>query len=507
MALVVAEARGSEVAACCGGAAAQGVRPGMPLAEASALSRDLQIAVYEPPADRRALVKLAEACERFSPRVAVEEGDEPESLLLDISNLEHLYGSEAKLAGEVEKFFTRRGYRVRLAVAETVGAAWAAAHFGCERAGSSSTPLEDCKLQIADSLETNLQFSISSMPVRALRIAEETVAVLHELGIETIDQLLALPREGLSSRFGEELLRRLDQLTGRGRELIEPQRGLPALEASYALEGSTADRGVLVHVLSRLAEQLARQLAARDQGAVVLVCRLRCTGGREVPLRIGLLQPSASGRQLLELVELHLETVRFAGEVERVELRAVVVGRLGERQRELFADRWSSDPHRLAILVNRLGSRLGQERVLRVELRKSPVPERAAKFVPVTQPRVKKLPNAKCQMQIANWKHSAINDQFLIFNLPSPRPLTLYPEPQAMEVVCVVPDGPPQFVWVGKHRERIVNCVGPERIETLWWRGPSVRRDYYRVVTQSGGHLWMFRRLADGKWFVHGEFA
>ncbi len=101
----------------------------MPLAEAQAPVRDLGVAAYEPAADRRSLEKLAEACEQFSPRVAVEEGDEPESLLLDISNLEHLYGSEAKLIRRVEKFFKRRGYRMRLAVAETVGAAWAAVHF------------------------------------------------------------------------------------------------------------------------------------------------------------------------------------------------------------------------------------------------------------------------------------------------------------------------------------------------------------------------------------------
>ncbi len=478
----------------------------MPLAEARALSRDLQIAVYEPPADRRALVKLAEACEQFSPRVAVEEGDEPESLLLDISNLEHLYGSEAKLAGEVEKFFTRRGYRVRLAVAETVGAAWAAAHFGCERAGSSSTPLEDCKLQIADSLETNLQFSISSMPVRALRIAEETVAVLHELGIETIDQLLALPREGLSSRFGEELLRRLDQLTGRGRELIEPQRGLPALEASYALEEPTADRGVLVHVLSRLAEQLSRQLAARDQGAVVLVCRLRCTGGREVPLRIGLLQPSASGRQLLELIELHLETVRL-----RMRWIEWSCARRGGSARRAAARIVCGSLVRRSASACNFGESARQPVGAGACVASGAAEESGAgaggKVCACSSTKSEEIANCKCRVQIANRKHSAINDQFSIFNLPSPRPLTLYPEPQAMEVVCVVPDGPPQFVWVGKHRERIVNCVGPERIETLWWRGPSVRRDYYRVVTQSGGHLWMFRRLADGKWFVHGEFA
>ena len=68
-------------------------------------------------------------------------------------------------------------------------------------------------------------------PIESLRIANDTTALLRQLGIETIDQLLTLPREELVSRFGEGLLRRLDQLTGHGRELIEPHRGLPALEA------------------------------------------------------------------------------------------------------------------------------------------------------------------------------------------------------------------------------------------------------------------------------------
>src|SRR3954470_11512966 len=57
----------SIVAVCCARAMKQGVRPGMPLAEAQALVRDLKVAVYEPKVDREALVKLAEMCERFSP--------------------------------------------------------------------------------------------------------------------------------------------------------------------------------------------------------------------------------------------------------------------------------------------------------------------------------------------------------------------------------------------------------------------------------------------------------
>src|SRR4029450_8951762 len=105
VALAVNGPRGGEVAACCSAGAAQGARMGMPLVEAQSLVRTLGVAAYEPELDRRALVKLAEACERFCPRVAVEEGAEPESLLLDISNLEHLWGSEARLVEQVKKFF------------------------------------------------------------------------------------------------------------------------------------------------------------------------------------------------------------------------------------------------------------------------------------------------------------------------------------------------------------------------------------------------------------------
>ncbi len=88
-----------------------------------------------------------------------------------------------------------------------------------------------------------------------------------------------------------------------------------------------------------------------------------------------------------------------------------------------------------------------------------------------------------------------------------PRPLLLYPEPQSIEVTAVAPDGPPQFVWIAGRRERIAVHWGPERIETLWWRGPTVRRDYYRIVTEAGSQQWIFCSLADGAWFLHGIFA
>jgi protein ImuB len=495
----------------------------MPVAEAQALARGLVIAPYEPLANRGALAKLAEACERFSPSVAIADGNEPESLLLDISNVEHLWDSEAALTHELEQCFTRRGYRVRLAVADTAGLAWGLAHFAerervaCFRRAQRSVSMpQENVTQRSMSMSASYMLTPlhgesmppfeTQLPIESLRIEDEIAALLRQLGIETVGQLAALPREDLTSRFGEELLRRLDQLTGTAREVTEPHRALAPLEVRYALDEPTADRFVLMQVLRQLVERLARQLVARDQGAVLIMCFLRGMDRHTVPLRIGLLQPSANARQLLELVDLHLETVALTAEVDRVELRVAVVGRLGQRQSELFKGRWSSDPHQLALLVNRLTSRLGHEQVLRAEPRASPVPERAVRWTAA----VERSRDKETRRGGDKGKRRTSRSPCLRVSMSpclAPRPLMLHPKPEMLEVVCIAPDGPPQFVWLTNRRERIVHCAGPERIETLWWRGPSVRRDYYRIALASGNHLWIFRRLSDRRWFLHGAFS
>jgi protein ImuB len=73
--------------------------------------------------------------------------------------------------------------------------------------------------------------------------------------------------------------------------------------------------------------------------------------------------------------------------------------------------------------------------------------------------------------------------------------------------LAVAPEGPPvKFQLAGRDR-RIVRAWGPERIETGWWRGGSVRRDYYQVETTDGARYWLFRELATGRWFLHGMFT
>jgi protein ImuB len=82
----------------------------------------------------------------------------------------------------------------------------------------------------------------------------------------------------------------------------------------------------------------------------------------------------------------------------------------------------------------------------------------------------------------------------------------LLDSPRALAVSALFPEGPPvQFRdRTGPHIVAV--CEGPERIETGWWRGPHVQRDYYRVTDQAGRCFWIFRRRGDRQWFLHGWF-
>ena len=430
-----------------------------------------------------ALRELAEHCRRFSPTVGVEP---PDCLLLDITGLAHLFGGEAALVRKVAEDFAHRGLAARMAVADTFGAAWALTHYA-----------EDCKLDVEPpSSICNSQFSICNLPpgqtaalrplpIESLRLPPETVALLHQLGLYQIGQVEALPREDLTARFGPRLLERLDQATGRLPEPILADEPRPRFAARWSLEYPTGRREIVEGLVEQLIGRVAAELWASGHGALQLECRLTCA--HQYSLSVGLFEPTASVGHLFELVRLQLERLRIAAPVSGVEVEVPLTAPLETRQQELFADEpQRRNPRRLAALVERLGSRLGRRAVLGVRLLADAQPELAFRCDPlIGGPRPRRRRTAVA--------------------LP-PRPLRLLARPARLEAVICGPDGVPrQFHWQG-HAQQVARSWGPERIETGWWRGRAAGRDYYRVETAAGHRFWLFARLRDGRWFLHGMF-
>jgi protein ImuB len=76
--------------------------------------------------------------------------------------------------------------------------------------------------------------------------------------------------------------------------------------------------------------------------------------------------------------------------------------------------------------------------------------------------------------------------------------LWLLPAPQALEES----DGQPQ------HRGALELLGEPERIETGWWDGGDIARDYYVALDARGARLWIYReRASPHRWFLHGLFG
>ena len=118
--------------------AAQAMRAGMTVAHAQALVPDLAIAEARPGADEQALTELALWCLRYAPVVAP---DPPDGVLIDIAGAAHLHaGGEATLLADLVERCSRAGYAARATVADTPGAAWAAAAGRHSTSSSGSIP-------------------------------------------------------------------------------------------------------------------------------------------------------------------------------------------------------------------------------------------------------------------------------------------------------------------------------------------------------------------------------
>jgi protein ImuB len=449
-----------------------GIRAGMPLVEAAAIAA-IHAEEHDPLADHAALLQLAGRCEVFSPAVGIEPSD---CLRLDVTGVGTLFGGEDLLAEQIVKMLGRRGLSARVAIAGTFGAAWGVAHFGLNDEPFAVIPTEETRATLAN------------LPLAALRLDPREISVLHELGIELIGQLLALPRDSLASRFPPQLLLRLDQATGLIDEVIVSHRPQPDIAAEIQLESPLCDRATIDVILGRLLEAVCRQLAARRHGALQLECCLSCEAGEPVRIRIGLFRASACAEHLFGLAQMQMEHICLPGPVLTVQVSVLNVAPLECWQRELFDGQSSSRERerKVGMLIDRLSSRLGREAVYRVMPEADAQPELAVRYEPLAG-------SPPCKGRRPAWKKSPH------------RPLLLEDVPLAIDTSPIRSENPPAgFEWHGWYC--VAAAWGPERIQTGWWRGRYVQRDYYRVETTAGKRFWLFRRIHDSQWFLHGVF-
>lgn len=452
-------------------------------ADAESLAgRGIRFEPHDRLTDVQRLRELAVVAQQFSPVVALDAGESPEALFLDATGCGAGHGGEVAFAGLVVNAARRRGYWGFAAVADTVGAAWAVARYG---AGSRLFETEP-RARVAVVPPGEHVETLAPLPVEALRLSPATIEVLHALNVVRVEQLLALPRAQLPARFGTELLVCIDRATGALPEGLQPERLDEPLEARWSFEPPVANAQVLLNVFEELLGRLLKEVRGRDVGFRKLLWWLKVGKGDQVCEPVELLRPTASRKDLLDLIRLQLERVKLSGEVTDVAVRATAVSPLVYRQAALFGGRVGAQrlPD-VSGLIERLSSRLGNAAVLRPRL----------------------VPDAQPELAFAHdpWLAGERPREGNVLPIRLMRPARLQEQPEPVRVMSA-PGGPPGWVQWEDREYAIERTWGPERIETGWWRGADVRRDYYVAETTDGERLWLFRDLAGGGWFVQGVF-
>lgn len=456
----------------CAAALDLGVHPGMALSDARAIlpRRSIVIEPHDPHRFERALSAVAMWTHRFSPVVAL---DEPDALLLDITGCAHLFGGEEGMLQRVTTDFARLGFSVRAATAPTYASAAGVARF-------ADTPLVVQQDQI--------RHAIDPLPLEALRLEANAIAGMAEVGIKRVGELLTMPRAAISVRFGDDVLRRIDQALGRAPEVILPIRPIDPPFAEQVFLGPCCCLETIGLSCRDLLDRVCVELARRSLG--LMDCRITLNRSDIDPLHIDLRLSAACRDEvhLWSLLRPRLERSNLGFGVEGVSIKATRLGHIREEQQHWWREAQSTTRPNAALdqLLDTLVNRLGKDNVLRPQLLESHIPERAFRLASVLDAH---RPAAPTPIVDAD------------------RPAILLDEPQQIDVLALTPDGPVSRITWRSADSAITTCIGPERICSEWWRSERFIRDYFKVQNDQGRWLWIYRDLEQSAWFVHGTWS
>lgn len=448
-----------------------GIHEGMVIADCRARVPELQVYDALPDKAKQLLEAIAEWCLRYTPTVAVHA---PDSLLLNTTGCPHLWGGEEEYVQEILNRFHFLGYHVRAALADTIGAAWAAAHF-CKTPNIVPSGKQlDC---------------LAALPPAALRLAEETCTRLQQLGFYRIGQFIHISERILVRRFGQALPLRLQQACGQVQEIlpnIQPttpyQERLPCLEPIRLLPG-------IELALRQLLGQLCQRLSREEIGIRTAILKAYRIDGVMQQVQIGTHKASRHPEHLFRLFQLKISNLEPALGFELFVLEAPLTEPLTAHQERLWAKEHVAEEALLAQLLDRFSGKFSPGIIHRYLPAEHYWPERSFTEAHTLQ-----------QTTTASWLRHR------------PRPILLFPQPEPIEVSVALPDYPPLLFRHQGRLHRVLRADGPERIEREWWLGDSgPHRDYYCVEDEEGERYWVFRsgHYAEGtpEWFLHGVFS
>jgi protein ImuB len=407
--------------------------------------------------DPGALQRLCLHALQFTSFVSIEP---PNALLLEIKGSVKLFGSLERLHADLDACWRRLSLPVLAATAPTTLAAlWLA------RAGDLEL-IEDCAL---------LPGHLAKVPLACTAWDIEQRQTLHAMGVTRLGELLRLPRAGLARRLHPTLVQDLDIALARS---VAPRRAFVRRERFRErcdFETEIEQTAYLEKALEPLIARCAQFLRRRQAGVQALELRLKHREGPATRVQLGLASITSEQRRLSSVLRQKLSRLTLKAPVRGMQLISGPLRGLPASSLDAFAGLTGAARDSAPQLVERLRARLGEEAVYGICLIAEHRPEAAWRRV--QELRLSSVPRVGEGMVEPRMARP-------LWLLDEPLPL---PQPKILQ--------------------------GPERIESGWWDGKGVARDYYIALQSSGARqshgarLWVFQERQSKRWYVHGIFA
>jgi protein ImuB len=430
----------------------RGIISGMSIAAALGLDPDVAIHLRDECAEAAALKNIALWAGQWTSTIAIEP---PANVLLEISGCLNYFGGLSTLLGRIDAGLAAIGFPALVATAPTAPGASLLARAG------RAIAIED---------GTDIDSALAQLPVGLLDGADEVMDTLWGIGVRSVGDVLALPRDGFARRFGASLLDQIDRARGSlpdARALfVAPERYHGQLELPSPVEETEA----LLFAVRRLVVELAGFLHGRGAGVTRMRFDLVHEDVPPTSIVIGL----AATRQIEHMQNVlreRLSRLQLPDRVEAIRLVSEETAPLAGKEGELFQGS-GKDGEAGTQLIERLRARLGENAVYALALHADHRPE-----------------CAQGNAQAGVVTKGAGKDP----RSSSPvRPLWLFAEPRPLGTEPASAE--------------LKLLSGPERIEAGWWDGEEIGRDYFVGRDAQGAEVWLYRDRG-GQWFVQGVFA
>jgi len=431
----------------------------------------------------------------FSPLI---EEISPNTVVIDVSGCELLFGSAYQLANQItrqaKRLKSEGGLEVKInvALAENPDAAIHAARF--LKGITFVAPNEELTCLGEFPLEA---LDCSLVGVDAKR-AEEIFETLRLWGVRTFRDFAKLPLPGISQRLGLEGMRLQTLAQGQTNRHLKLKQSSPVFASSIELEHAIVELEPLSFIFARLLNQICASLNSYALATNELLVRMQLEDQSLHERKLVLPYPMRDHKVFLKLLLLDIEmhppqaaVITVSIDCEPVKPRVL--------QNGLFIP-LAPAPDKLELTLARLSKLVGEQNIGSPMLLDTHRPEAFSmkRFV-VNSKEIRKRGKRSSNRQSEIGTRQCLG--FRMFRPP-------------LRAIVEVNNGlPVQISAWGKQRSvygRVINLAGPWRTTGDWWRNDFWARDEWDVTVESNrdqqAAYRIYRELNSGTWFIEGNY-